>query len=290
MTTFLRVAGAGVLAVIVSAPVLGQGAPVTPADIDRLQTNVIAAGGDVRELRARNTDRAEDLQIELDLLGEEVIYLKVKLRKEEAVARSEYADLRDRIETLRSQVRNEPPPSAATRPAAGAVPATATNEIPAGTQIDVRLTDTLNSGTAMVEDRFEGTTLYDVVVAGGTLIPVGSVVRGVVTDVQAATRTNRTARMTVTFDQVTVNDQPYPMRGTVTQAIEGEGIRGEAGRTAAGAGVGAIIGGLLGGVRGALVGVLVGGGGTIAATEGNDVELPQGTQLRVRIDSPLVIE
>jgi hypothetical protein len=96
--------------------------------------------------------------------------------------------------------------------------------------------------------------------------------------------------MTVTFDQVTVGGQPYPMRGTVTQAIEGEGIRGEAGRTAAGAGIGAVIGGLLGGVRGALVGVLVGGGGTIAATEGEEVELPQGTQLRVRIDSPLTIE
>ena len=66
--------------------------------------------------------------------------------------------------------------------------------------MDVRLTDTLNSGTAMVEARFEGTTLYDVVVSGRTLIPVGSVVRGVVTDVAAATRTNRTARMTVTFD------------------------------------------------------------------------------------------
>ena len=283
-------AGVALLAVLVSAPAFGQGAPVTSADIGRLQTNAIAAGGDVRDLRARNADRAEDLQVELDLLGEEVIYLKVKLRKEEGVERSEYADLRDRIEALRSRARNEPPPSAAPRPAAGAPPAVATNEIPAGTQIDVRLTNTLNSGTAMVEDRFEGTTLFDVVVAGRTLIPVGSVVRGVVTDVQPATRTNRTARMTVTFDQVTVNGQPYPMRGTVTQAIEGEGIRGEAGRTAAGAGVGAIIGGLLGGVRGALIGVLVGGGGTIAASEGNEVELPQGTQLRVRIDSPLRID
>jgi hypothetical protein len=33
--------------------------------------------------------------------------------------------------------------------------------------------------------------------------------------------------------------------------------------------------------------VLIGGGGTIAATEGKDVELPAGTVLRVRMDSPL---
>jgi hypothetical protein len=92
--------------------------------------------------------------------------------------------------------------------------------------------------------------------------------------------------MTLSFDQVTIRGRNYPMRGTVTQAIESEGIKGEAGKIGAGAGVGAIIGGILGGVKGALLGVLIGGGGTIAATEGKDVTLPAGTILRVRLDSP----
>ena len=35
-----------------------------------------------------------------------------------------------------------------------------------------------------------------------------------------------------------------------------------------------------------MAGILIGGGGTIAATEGKEVELPQGTVLRVRVDSP----
>ena len=35
-----------------------------------------------------------------------------------------------------------------------------------------------------------------------------------------------------------------------------------------------------------MIGVLIGGGGTIAATEGKDVTLPQGTILRVRLDTP----
>jgi hypothetical protein len=67
------------------------------------------------------------------------------------------------------------------------------------------------------------------------------------------------------------------------------GLRGEAGRIGAGAGIGAIIGGVLGGVRGALAGIAIGGGGMIAATEGNEVELPQGTVLRVRLDSALQV-
>jgi hypothetical protein len=115
------------------------------------------------------------------------------------------------------------------------------------------------------------------------------VMRGVVTDVEPATRTNRTARLTVSFDQVTVGGQVYAMRGTVFQAIEGDGLRGETGRIGAGAGVGAILGGLLGGFKGTLAGILVGAGGTIAATEGRQVDLPQGSVLRVRLDSPLLI-
>jgi hypothetical protein len=95
--------------------------------------------------------------------------------------------------------------------------------------------------------------------------------------------------MTVSFDQVTVNGRAYPIRGTVTQAIEGEGIKGETARIGTGAGVGAILGGILGGFKGALAGILIGAGGTIAATEGKEVELPQGSVLRVRIDSPVQI-
>jgi hypothetical protein len=95
--------------------------------------------------------------------------------------------------------------------------------------------------------------------------------------------------MTVAFDQISVNGRTYPIHGTVTQALESEGIRGEAGKIGAGAGVGAILGGILGGAKGALLGILIGGGGTIAATEGKDVDLPAGSILRVRMEQPLQI-
>ena len=95
--------------------------------------------------------------------------------------------------------------------------------------------------------------------------------------------------MTLSFDQLTVNGRAYPMRGTVTQAIEGEGIKGETARVGTGAGVGAIIGGILGGFKGALAGILIGAGGTLAATEGKEVDLPAGSVLRVRVDQPVQI-
>ncbi len=151
----------------------------------------------------------------------------------------------------------------------------------------MRLQKTLSSATAQVEDRFEGTTMVDIRNGDRVIVPAGSIVRGIVSSVNKAGRVERKGALTLAFDRITVSGRSYPVRATVTQALESEGIRGEAGKIGAGAGVGAIIGGILGGVKGALAGILIGGGGTIAATEGKDVELPAGTVLRVRLDSGL---
>jgi hypothetical protein len=307
------------LAIILFAvPAAGQ-STVSQSDIQRLQDEVYQAGSDISRMRAGNSS---NLQTELDDLRDEVIYLKVKLRKEGSVNRTEYADLRDRLQNLRSRARGE---STGMSQGSGTRPGTSTvgggvsggtsssgtsssgtiyddrdrrqeptqqsgsSSIPTGQEIDVRLQTPLSSDTAQVEQRFEATTVADLFRGSDVLIPAGSLVRGVVSSVNPATRTDRRGSLTLSFDQVTVNGRNYPMRGTVTQALESEGIKGEAGRIGAGSAVGAIIGGIMGGVKGALLGVLIGGGGTIAATEGTDVKLPAGTLLRVRLDQPPAI-
>lgn len=260
-------------------------AQLTAADIQRLQDTVFDATAEVSRLRQRDARLAESLETELDELRDEVIYLKVKMRKTGAT-RAEYADLRDRIDRLRSQARGEPAPAAsssARRPAVDErISAT---EIPVGTEFDVRLQSRLNSGTARVEDRFDATTIVPYERNGRLLVPAGSVMRGVVNSVTPATRgVNRKGELTLVFDRFSIEGRTYSVRATVMQALQGEA---DTGRVAAGAGVGAIIGGILGGVRGALTGILIGGGGTVAATEGNDVDLAPGTVLRVRLDAPL---
>jgi hypothetical protein len=289
-------AAAPVLVAALAVPALAQSTVITNADIQKLQDNVYLAERDINQLKTRDSARATQLQTELDDLSDEVIYLRVKLRKERTLARSEYADVESRIEGVRTRARGTsasastaPPPLPPPAPAPAPAPArtSSVREIPAGTELDVRMSTALNSGTAKVEDRFEATTVVDLVIDGRVLVPAGAVARGVVSSVEPGTRTNRTARMTVTFDQLTFGGHAYPIRGTVTQAIEGTGIKGELPRAGAGAAVGAIIGGILGGVKGAVAGVLIGGGGTIAATEGKEVDLPQGTVLRVRIESPV---
>jgi hypothetical protein len=284
------------LVTVLAAPAFAQN--VTQVEIQRLQDNIYQASTDVSQLRNRDASLATQLQTELDDLRDEVTYLKVKLRKREPIARTEYADLRDRIENIRNRARGDA--TSATSPASRTTrssgddrttsPVRSANpdEVPVGTKFDVRLQNPLSSATSQVEDRFEATTLVDVLDDDRrVLVPAGSVMRGVISSVTKAGRVERKGVLRVAFDQVIIKGRSYPMRATVVEALESEGIRGEKERIGIGAGAGAIIGGILGGVKGALAGVLIGGGGTIAATEGKDVDLPPGTVLRVRLDSAL---
>jgi hypothetical protein len=161
--------------------------------------------------------------------------------------------------------------------------------IPAGQELDVRLGTTLSSKTAKVEQRFEATTVADVVQNGTVLIPAGSTVRGVVSAVDPADRLHRAGSLTLSFDEITVRGRTYPMRAMATNVFESGGIRDEAGTAGIGAGAGAILGGVLGGVKGAILGAVIGAGGAIAATEGKDIELPAGSIIRIRLDSPLTV-
>lgn len=296
---------------------------VSTTDIQRLQDTIYNVSGDISRVRQQDPQSADQMQGQLDNLREEATYLKVKLRREGTVSRSEYSDVRQQLDSLRAQVDdalagrgytgttgsqppyppyaqqppyndqppyNAPPYTQSTYPEHRQPTSNNPNEVPAGTELDVKLQQPLSSSTAQVEDRFEATTVVDLTNGNGrVLIPAGSVVRGVVTSVNKATRFDRKGSLTLAFDQVRVRGRSYPIHATVTQALESEGIRGEATKIGTGAGVGAILGGILGGVKGALAGILIGGGGTVLATNGKDVALQSGTVLRVTFDSPVVV-
>src|SRR5262245_11192298 len=184
LKNFVRPA-AVVFSLAVATPVVAQtggygsspsGASVTSTDIQRLQDQVYDAGNEVSRLRSRDQALADKLTTQLDDLRDEVIYLRVKLRKEGSVSRSDYTDVRGRIDSVRSQARTDVPASndtarqgtgtwsgagsgsgsgsgsgyGAGTSGSGSVsggttdaprPATQTrrNEIPEGQQIDVRL-------------------------------------------------------------------------------------------------------------------------------------------------------
>ena len=229
-----------------------------------------------------STDRQE-----LSDIRDELGYLRTKQRLGQTVTRTERQRLSDHLDrfmnrTARNSGANDRGRYDRNNDRVGSVQGRV--EIPAGTEVDVRLETGLTSDTAQPEDRVEATTLIDLYSGNQVIVPAGSTLTGWVTSVNRASRTDRKGSLTVEFNRLRISGRTYDTRAYVTQALESEGIKGEAGRIGAGSAVGAIIGGILGGVKGAIAGILIGGGGVIAATEGKDVHLPEGTVLRVRFD------
>src|SRR5215213_9213922 len=90
---------------LLSAPAAAQ--TVTNSDIQRLQDAAYDASRDIGQIRSRDSATASQLESELDDARDEIVYLKVKLRKNEPIARSDYADVRDRIDNIRSRARGD---------------------------------------------------------------------------------------------------------------------------------------------------------------------------------------
>lgn len=229
---------------------------------------------------------------EMTEIRDDLGYLRVKARRGETVTATDRRRLNDRID--RFMVRMNGRTSSTSGVVVPERPryeqrSTGRLEIPAGTEVDVRLRTPLTSDTAQVEDRVEATTMVDMFRGDELLVPAGARLTGYVSSVDRASRTDRKGSLTINFTKLQVNGRERDVTAYVTQALESEGLKGEAGRVGAGAGVGAIIGGILGGVKGAIAGILIGSGGVLVATEGKDVHLPEGTVLRVRFDSPVLL-
>ncbi len=168
-----------------------------------------------------------------------------------------------------------------------AVAAASMTTVPSGTNVTVELTTWLSSKTAAVGDRFSVLVASPVYSGGGVAIPNGTVMEGLVTARDAAGRASDAGNLHLFIDRLRgPQGEIVDVRGLVVGLDSGDDIKGKgvsAGKTAAGAAIGGLLGGLIDGKKGALVGLGVGAGGTLLAEKGKDVDLPQGSLLRVEI-------
>lgn len=259
--------------------------PTVAADLAKLDAQVSVIGQQITTMKKVDPTLAIASEKTLVEIQDDLTYLKVKLRREGNVPQKDVTDLRDRIETLRVKTQAS---TVKAQPIMSSDPVEKVIVVPVGTELDVRLQTSLNSATAKVEQRFEATTLVDISQAGSLVIPAGSVTRGFVSSVRPAGRIERRGSITLSFDEMVVGGKHPPMRASVVKAMEGK-MGDDAGRIGAGAAVGAVLGGIIGGGKGLLAGILIGGGGTIAATDGTNADLPVGTILRIRLDQPLEV-
>lgn len=171
---------------------------------------------------------------------------------------------------------------------------TATRLVPVGTNLKVRLEDSLSSKDSRVGDRFTATVVEPNRFDEAT-------VTGHISSIQKSGKIKGRTSMNLAFDSIVLRDaRRGPLHGYVTRVYgsnsgradeEGgveSGSRGNQTLKRAGIGgaAGAIIGAIAGGGKGAAIGLIVGGAagaGSLAVGGRKELKLESGTELLVRV-------
>lgn len=158
-----------------------------------------------------------------------------------------------------------------------------------GTNIHVRITETINSKTADVGDRFTGVLSSSLTTkAKETVFPKGTSVSGSVVAAKGQGRFKGSGILAIELNQIgghSVAASEYVV------SRKGKGKRSAA-LIGGGAGGGALIGALAGGGKGALIGGLIGGGaGTAGAgfTGNKQIVIPSESLIVFELSQPISI-
>jgi hypothetical protein len=164
--------------------------------------------------------------------------------------------------------------------------------LPEGTALRLRLRSAVASDTSRIEDTVRAELRDAVVVEGATVLPAGTEVTGVVTDVRRSGRVKGRAHVAYRFNSLYYGGNHYDV-STARLSHQAPATKGEdATKIAVGAGAGAAVGAVLGGGSGAAKGAAIGGAagtGVVLATRGKEIRLGPGAAVTTRLTAPVTI-
>jgi hypothetical protein len=180
----------------------------------------------------------------------------------------------------------------------------AQNVIPADTQFEIQLKDTLDTAKDSPGKKFKAKLAQDLIAPDGTRIPMGSEIKGHVSDLERGLH----SRLLLSFDEIKTKHGWVPLAATVAGVPGEHGVQSETGpegeikhakvdtrreveSAAAGAAIGAIAGVAAGGGKGAAIGAGVGGGLGAGAglLMGRNIRLNKGQALDLRLDRDIFL-
>ncbi len=183
----------------------------------------------------------------------------------------------------------DPPKKAA--PAPPPPPNTVT--ISAGTNLSIRLNDSLASDVVQQGQTFHATLDQPLVVGDFVIAERGARVDGRVIDVVESGRVKGVASLSLELTHLRTSDgQRVAVNTAAVERTAEKNTKSDATKVAVGAGVGAALGAIFGGGKGAAIGSAAGGGagaGTVLATRGKPVVLPAETRLSFALRAPVTV-
>ena len=166
--------------------------------------------------------------------------------------------------------------------------------VPAGTDLKIRINETLSSKESRIGDRFTATVVAPNRFDEGRLY-------GHISSIDKSGKIKGRTSMNLAFDSIELRDgRKGPLHGYVTKVYSSDSGRAdneggvESGsrtnqtikRAGIGATVGAIVGGIAGGGKGAGIGLLIGGAGgagSLAIKGSKELKIESGTEMLVHV-------
>jgi hypothetical protein len=164
-----------------------------------------------------------------------------------------------------------------------------TATIPAGTTLMATLGQTISTERGEAGQPVQLETSETISLGDGVTIPAGMTIHGEVTHTKGGGRIAGAPELTLRFDRLEVDGRDYRI-GTDPFRVKG---KNDAVESVAEIGGGALVGGIVGAVAGdAVKGAVIGGvigTGVAVATKGNQIVLPKGQRLRIRLTEPVTV-
>jgi hypothetical protein len=158
--------------------------------------------------------------------------------------------------------------------------------VPAGTNIMVRMLDSVDSSKSQPGSRFSAVLETNIAVNGATIVPAGNTVYGRLAVAEQAGRATGSSNLQLELTDVVVNGTAYPIYSSAYEVKGSSSGKRSARRLLGGAGLGAAIGAIAGNAgMGAAIGATAGAVGSIAQ-KGQSIQVPSETLIAFRLEQP----
>jgi hypothetical protein len=158
--------------------------------------------------------------------------------------------------------------------------------VPAGTNIMVRMLDTIDSSKAQKGTRFSAVLETNLAINGTTIVPAGNTVYGRLAVAEQAGRAVGSSNLQLELTDVVVGGTAYPIYTSAFEVKGSSSGKRSAKRLLGGTGLGAIIGGIAGNAgMGAAIGAAAGAVGSVAQ-KGQSIQVQSETLISFTLAQP----